>query len=59
MPPGGRNRFCRYCTAQYGNTGRHTEMTHHDSAFEGYLLFGALKNEAEADRMLDIYMYFL
>lgn len=20
VPPGGRNRFCRYCIAQYGNT---------------------------------------
>lgn len=57
MPPGGRNRFCRYCTAQYGNTGRHTEITHHDSALRLDLLFKALKNKAETDRMFNIYIY--
>ena len=38
---------------------RHTAMTHHDSAFEADLLFEALKNEVEVDRIWDIYVHML
>lgn len=34
-------------------------MTHHDSAFEADLLFEALKNEVEVDRIWDIYVHML